>query len=444
MPDIDLPYAYTPRDYQMPVWQAFDSGLKRLLLIWHRRSGKDKTSMNILARAMMQRVGTYFYFFPTFTQARRVVWNGMDKEGFRFINHIPQDLWEGPKNETEMRIRLKNGSVFQLVGSDNIDHIVGTNPVGCLFSEYSLQDPNAWDYIRPILRENEGWALFNGTPRGKHNHMFTMYEMAKDDPDWFVSKLGADETQAISEEDIDAERRSGMDEELIQQEFYVSFDGGMSGGFYIEAMKNAETQGRITDVPHDAMMPVYTAWDLGIDDVTSVIFFQQSPAGQIRIIDYHESSGEGLGFYANMLQDKADDLGYTYADHLAPWDINTKELGTGKTRLEIARSLGVHFKVVRRLSIEDGINAVRMSLGNCWFDKTNCQRLVEAMFSYSKTWDKQYNCWRAKPRHDWASHGADAFRYMCCGRPNAYKKRTMDRYERQMYSRASRSSWMTA
>ena len=400
--------------------------------------------MNILARAMMQRVGTYMYFFPTFTQARRVIWNGMDFNGFRFINHIPKELWDGPKNETEMRIRLKNGSVFQLVGSDNIDHIVGTNPVGCVFSEFSLQDPSGWDYIRPILRENKGWALFNGTPRGKHNHLYRLYQDAVKDKDWFVTKIGVDETKVISEEDLDKERRSGMDEELIQQEFFCSFEGGMSGGFYIEAMKKAETDGRITDVVHDEMLPVLTAWDLGIDDVTSIIWFQQSPAGQVRIIDYHESTGEGLAYYVHLLREKADDNGYNYGEHLAPWDINTRELGTGKTRLEIARKLGINFKPVRRLSLEDGINAVRMTLGTCWFDKTRCQRLIEAMFSYSKTWDKQYNCWRSKPRHDWASHGADAIRYMASGRPNAYKKGPPDRYERQMYGKSKSTSWMAA
>ena len=393
---------------------------------------------------MMQRVGTYMYFFPTFTQARRVIWNGMDYAGFRFINHIPQELWDGPKNETEMRIRLKNGSVFQLVGSDNIDHIVGTNPVGCIFSEFSLQDPSGWDYIRPILRENGGWALFNGTPRSKHNHLYSLYQTAKDDPEWFVSKLGADETLAISEEDIDKERRAGMDEELVQQEFYCSFESGMSGGFYVEAMKQAEKEERITDVLHDEMLPVHTAWDLGIDDTTSVIFFQQSPGGTIRVIDYHESSGEGLAYYVHMLRDKTDELGYTYGEHLAPWDINTRELGTGKTRLEVARSLGLPFKPVRRLAIEDGINAVRMTLGKCYFDKNRAKRLVEALFAYSKSWDKQYRCWRAKPVHNWASHGADAMRYLSCGRPNAYNKSKQDRYERQMYQRSTGKSWMAA
>ena len=154
MPEITIPYNYEPRPYQLPFWQAFDSGKKRLLTVWHRRAGKDKTYVNLCARESQKRVGSYFYFLPTYAQGKKIIWDGMDYNGFRFLHHFPKEMWDGPANNTEMKLRLKNGSLFQVVGSDNIDSIVGTNPVGCVFSEFALQDPRGWDYVRPILAAN--------------------------------------------------------------------------------------------------------------------------------------------------------------------------------------------------------------------------------------------------------------------------------------------------
>ncbi len=417
-----------------------DSGFNRLLLIWHRRAGKDKTCINLMARAMMQRVGSYYYFTPTYSQGRKIIWEGMDADGFRFLGHIPRELWKGDPNNTEMRIELKNGSIFRVVGSDNIDSIVGTNPVGAIFSEYSLQDPAGWEFIRPILRENKGWALFNGTPRGRNNHLFRLYQMAQGNPDWFVQKLGVDETHVMSEADVQSERDAGMDEELVQQEFYCSFDGGMSGAYYIPQMNAAEKEGRITSVPYDELMPVHTAWDIGVGDATSIVFFQQSPAGQIRVIDYYETSGEGLSYYARYLAG----TGYTFGDHIAPHDIQVRELGTGKSRLEIARTLGINFKVARKLPIDDGINAVRMMLGTCWFDADKTTRLRDALMTYSKEWDPKNLLFKARPHHDWSSHGADAFRTLAVGRKNARLPEKRDRYQIRYSNNHDRGSWMAA
>ena len=441
--ELILPHAYTPRDYQLPAWKAFDSGFKRLLLVHHRRAGKDKTCINMMARSMMERVGTYFYFLPTFAQAKRVIWDGMDGNGFRFINHFPRELWDGDPNTTDMRIRLKNGSVFQLVGSDKIDNVVGTNPIGCVFSEYSLQDPAGWEFIRPILRENGGWAVFNGTPRGKVNHMYKLYQMAKDNPAWFVDKLGIDDTHVMTEADVDEERAAGMDEELIQQEFYSSFEGGMSGAYYVQQMLDVEERGGMTDVPHDPLMKVHTVWDLGMSDETVIIFYQQSPAGQIRIIDHYSGTGEGLEYYIGALFDRAREYGYVYGDHLAPWDIQVREMGTGKSRLEVARSMGINFKPVRKLPISEGINAVRMMLPVCYFDVSRTQHLRDSMMSYSKAWDQTNRTWKDKPRHDWSSHDADAMRYLAVGRKNARLPETQDRYAKDNYKRRA-ASWMAA
>lgn len=439
--EITLPHAFKPRPYQIPAWQAFDSGLKRLLLINHRRAGKDKTCINMMARATQERVGTYFYFLPTFAQARRVIWDGMDKDGFPFLGHIPRELWDGDKNSTHMKIKLKNGSVFQLVGSDNIDNIVGTNPIGCVFSEYSLQDPRGWDYISPILRENGGWAIFNGTPRGKQNHLHKLYQMAQGNPDWYVERLGVDQTGALTETDIEAERAAGKDEEFIQQEYYCSFEGGMSGAYYVAAMNKIDSH--ITDVPHDPLMPVSTAWDLGIGDSTAIIFYQQSPAGQIRIIDHFTGSGEGLSYYISILFEKSREEGYVYGDHLAPWDIQVRELGTGKSRLEVARGMGVNFKAVRKLPIDEGINAVRMMLPMCWFDEKKTEHLRDSLMSYTKDWDDKHQCWKDRPRHDWTSHDADAMRTLAVGRKHAQLPERQDKYARR-YKVAKDFSWMAA
>lgn len=186
MPDIELPYKFEPRGYQIAPFAAFDEGIKRLMLVWHRRTGKDKTCVNICAREAMRRVGTYYYFFPTYAQGKKVIWDGKDKDGFPFLGHFPREFILA-KNATEMKLTLRHpmndgpGSIFQIVGADNTDSVMGTNAVGVVFSEFSLQNPKGWDFIRPILVENDGWALFNGTPRGK-NHFFKMAQMAEENP----------------------------------------------------------------------------------------------------------------------------------------------------------------------------------------------------------------------------------------------------------------------
>lgn len=441
MTEITLPHAFEPRGYQKPSWVAFDSGIKRMVLVWHRRAGKDKNCMNLMARATQERVGTYFYFLPSFAQARRVIWDGMDGAGFRFINHIPRELWAGDPNNTQMKIQLKNGSVFQLVGSDNIDHVVGTNPVGCVFSEYSLQDPSGWEFIRPILRENGGWAIFNGTPRGKQNHLYELVEQNRSNKDWYIEVRGVDDTGVMTAEEIQSEIDAGMDAELAQQEFYCSFDGGMSGAYYVPQMQAIDGNNQITDVPFDPMMEVNTAWDLGVGDATSIVFYQQSPAGQIRIIDHYTSSGEGLNYYISILFEKSRELGYVYGDHLAPWDIQVRELGTGKSRLEIARTMGINFRVARKLPLDEGINAVRMMLPMCWFDANKTKHLRDALMSYSKAWDAKNRCWKDKPRHDWSSHDADAMRTLAVGRKNAKLPEKSDRYARKQFKR---TGWMAA
>lgn len=264
---ITLPHNYSPRTYQTPFLSAMDRGLLRAVLVWHRRAGKDKTLLNFTVKKMFERVGVYFYLFPTYAQGKKIIWDGVDGDGFRFLSHFPPEIIES-KNDTEMKVKTRNGSVFQIIGTDNYDSIMGTNPVGCVFSEYALQDPRAWDYIRPILRENGGWAVFNFTPRGK-NHGNDLFEMARENPEWFCQRLTVDDTirpdgsPVLSREDMDKERAEGMDEELIRQEYYCSFDMGVQGAYFFKQIQTAEEDGRVTGVPYDSRLEVDTWWDLG-------------------------------------------------------------------------------------------------------------------------------------------------------------------------------------
>jgi len=218
---ITLPHGFVPRPYQDPAISYILSGGKRAFWCIHRRAGKDLSCWNLMIMMAHKRKGVYYYFLPTFAQGKRIIWDGIDGGGKAFLDYIPRQL-VAAKNATEMKITLLCGSVIQIVGTDHYDSIMGTNPVGCVFSEYSLQDPLAWDYIRPILTENGGWAVFNGTPRGL-NHFFDLYRTALENPTWYCAKLSVKDTGVLTDEQIDMERQSGMPEPMIQQEFYCSF-----------------------------------------------------------------------------------------------------------------------------------------------------------------------------------------------------------------------------
>lgn len=408
MVTIALPHKFNPRDYQLPLLRALDNGFLRAIQVWHRRSGKDKVDFNYMVRRAWQEKGMYYYFFPTYAQGKKVIWDGMDNTGFKFLDHIPQSLIKRIDNGV-MLVELKNGSIIQIIGTENIDSIVGTNPRGCVFSEFSLQDPRAWQFIRPILAANGGWAIFNFTPRGR-NHAFELKQMAEKDTDtWFVSVLTVADTKAISDKVLEQEKKEMYEQTgndaLYLQEYFVSFDAPVEGAYYAKHLLLAEEEKRITAVPYDPTIPVDTYWDLGIGDSMS-IWFAQRVGMEIHFIDYYESSGEGMVYYARVLQDK----GYVYGEHYAPHDIEVRELSTGKSRKETAQSLGINFRVAPRLPIDDGIDACRNLFGRCWFDKIKCDRGINSLSSYHKEWDDKNKVYKNHPEHDWASHGADAFR----------------------------------
>lgn len=224
---LTLPHLFTPRAYQLPFLRAMDSGIKRACWVVHRRSGKTKTVLNLAIKKAFERVGAYYHCFPEYGQGRKIVWDGIDKDGNKFLDHIPMGIRESTNN-SEMKIKLINGSLYQIIGADNYDSLVGPNPVGIILDEWAVSDryPQAWDYFRPILVENGGWAAFPFTPRGR-NHGWNLYQMALSNPNWFCQLLTTDDTGAINQDDIQRERESGMSESMIQQEFYCSFLASM-------------------------------------------------------------------------------------------------------------------------------------------------------------------------------------------------------------------------
>lgn len=417
---LDIEFRYKPRTYQRRALEALASGIKRAVLVWHRRAGKDLTLYNRVGVAACQRVGTYFYFFPTYAQGKKILWDSMDSQGNRILDYIPPQL-VASRNETEMQQKLTNGSVVQIVGTDKIDSIVGTNPIGCVFSEYALQDPKAWSYVQPILAENGGWAAFAYTPRGR-NHGYRLYEYAKAHPEsWYCALLTVKDTQredgtpVVPESEIEQARASGIDEDIIQQEFYCSFDGSLQGNYYGKQIQAARAEGRITQIPYNPNKPVDTAWDLGLNDTNAIWFYQRN--GQWRdIIDYYEDRGHGLPHYAKYLKEKP----YVYGRHYLPHDIGVHEYSTGRKREDAFRELiGSNYTVCKKLHVQEGIDAVRRILPMCRFNQRTCDNPVfkghsgiDALNSYHKEWDDEKQCFSEKPIHDWASNGADAFRQL--------------------------------
>ncbi len=415
MPILTIPHKFKPRAYQIGFFKAIDSGIQRALLVWPRRHGKDKTCFNALVKKATERVGNYYYIFPEYNQGRKALWDNIDKDGLRTTDHVPKELVKS-KNATEMKIELLNGSIIQVVGAADIDRIVGTNPIGVVFSEYSLIDPMVWGYIYPILAENGGFAWFNMTPRGK-NHGLRLLESAQGNPEWYVSHLNAKECGIFSDQELDKIKQEYFelygDYQLYEQEFMTSFDAPIQGAYFAVHMERAENDGRIANVPYDPLLTVNTYWDLGIDD-SMTIWFAQLFNNEIRLIDYYENSGEGLTHYINELHSK----GYVYAKHFAPHDIEVRELSTGVSRKETARSLGINFETVKRPARKDeGIDAIRNTLPRCWFDREKTQKGRDALMNYHKEFDEKRKVYKNQPYHDWSSHGTDGFQTLALSNP---------------------------
>ena len=339
----------------------------------------------------------YAFISPTFKQGKATAWDYIKT----FAGKIP-----GVKfNESELRADFPNGARITILGAENDQALRGIFLDGCVLDETQSISPNLFpEIIRPALADRKGWCVFIGTPKGK-NYFFELYEYAKKTEGWFASIHKASETKILDDDELKA-AKSIMSEDLFDQEFECSFQAAITGSYYGTLIEEIEKNNKVVENLYDPELPVETWWDLGMNDST-VIWFAQRHKGQIRLIDFYENAGEGLDHYANILESK----GYNYNRHIAPHDIKVRELGAyGKSRLETALELGISFEVAPKLSLEDGIEAVRKSLSNCWFDKNKCHYGMECLKSYQKKWDDINQCFRNRPIHNFASHAADAFR----------------------------------
>ena len=370
--------------------------------------------MNFACVSAHERKGNYWHMLPEYSQARKAVWEAINPHtGRRRIDDVfPPELRETTKDQ-EMMIRLKCGSSWQLVGSDNFNSLMGSPPVGVTFSEYALSNPSAWGYIRPILLENNGWAGFNTTPRG-HNHAESLYKLAQREPEWFAEKLTAHETGVFTPEQLERERRelvSDYGEEygsaLFRQEYECSFDAAVLGAIWGDLVEKAESEGRICEIQHEPEFPVFTAWDLGYDDDTAVWFYQVI-AQEIRFIDYYAASGKDIAHYAAELKNR----GYKYGAHFLPHDARPKTLvGGGRSILDQLIEQGAKPAfIVPQIGVQEGIQAARKMFPRCWFDAERCADGLSSLRQYQREYDDTKRMFKDKPRHDWTSHAADAFR----------------------------------
>ena len=408
LPAIDL------RPYQIKVWsRLFKENIKKAFLVWHRRAGKDIFCLQVMfARALME-VGNYWYILPQQNQVRRSIWEGITSDGRRYIDLFPEELVFA-KNNSEMKLTLRHpndpskaGSIITFLGGDNYDALVGAGIKGCVISELALQKPNLYDLvIEPMLKETKGWVLFNSTPRGE-GYAKDMFDFLNSNDKYLTSLLTIEDTGVVNPEDLQEERQRGKPEEIIQQEYYCSWQGAIYGAYYADVLSRA----KYGKYPYDPRHPVYTAWDLGLDDAMA-IWFVQFIDGSIRVIDYYENTGFGLGHYANVVLNKP--WGDSYRAHYLPHDANHRQhtsqeqtqtiegmlLGLGLNRIE---------RVPRTNDVIADIQATRGIIPMCEFNE-DAKDGYTALKHYHKDYDEKRRKFKDTPEHDWSSHGADAFR----------------------------------
>jgi len=374
------------------------------VVVCHRRFGKTVLCVNHLIRAAAHCEAPrprFAYLAPTYRQAKAVAWD--------YLKHFTRPIHGTQRHEGELRIDLPNGARIALLGADNPDALRGLYLDGVVFDEYGQMAPRIFgEVVRPALADREGWAIFIGTPQGR-NGFHEIYEAARLDPDWFTALHPASKTGLIAEAELAAARRIMTPEEYAQ-EFECSFEAAAAGSYYGRLIEEAAVAGRIGPVPHDPRLPVHTSWDLGMDDSTA-IWFAQAVGAEVRLIGYYEASGEGLEHYVRLLQSR----GFVYGEHWLPHDAEVRELGTGVSRIETLASLGLKPRLLPALRIEDGVNAARLLLPRCWFDRDACAAGLAALRHYRRDYDEKLRAYRSRPVHDWSSHGADAFRYLAVG-----------------------------
>jgi hypothetical protein len=343
--------------------------------------------------------GRFGYIAPTYTQAKDVVWAYLKQ----FTHMIPGvEL-----RESDLSVILPSGARVRLYGADNYDRLRGIYLDGVVLDEFADMAPAAWSQVvRPALADRRGWAVFIGTPKGR-NGFWEIYNNARSDPDWFTLELRASQTGILPDEELASARRD-MTADAYAQEFECSFDAAILGAYYARDIADAEAAGRIGTVPYDPAIPVHTAWDLGISDSTAIWFFQ-IVLNELHVIDYYEASGYNVAHYAAMLAARP----YNYGIEWLPHDAMARQMGTGRSIFETLRALtNRHPRLVPKLSVMDGINATRVTIGRAWFDAERCHDGLEALRAYRADYDDKAKVFHDRPKHDWSSHGSDAARYM--------------------------------
>jgi hypothetical protein len=345
----------------------------------------------------------YAYIAPYYSQAKSVAW--------RYLERFSEPVMT-KSNQSELWVELVNGARIRLFGADNPDALRGNFLDGVVLDEMADMKPSLWgEIIRPLLADRLGWATFIGTPKG-HNAFYDIYNEATKKPNWYVKVLRADQTNLLPQSELD-DAKASMSENQYEQEFLCSFEAAILGAYYGQEMRRITDLERITTVDYDPMFPCHTAWDLGFNDSTSIWWFQVV-YGEIRVLDHHSSNGQAIPFYTMLLKQKEDEFGYKYGYHYLPHDARAKTLASGGKSIieQISAKIDIkHLKIVPNLSLQDGIQASRLALTRAWFDN-RCEEGIECLRQYQREWDDDKKVFRDRPKHDWTSHSADAFRYL--------------------------------
>lgn len=367
-------------------------------LVCHRRAGKTVACINeLINRAIYtnKENSRYAYIAPFYRQAKDVAWE--------YLKQFAGDAAIKVK-ESELRVVLFNGSWITLYGADNPDALRGLYFDGAVLDEYGDMRPSLWgEVVLPTLADRKGWAVFIGTPKGK-NQFFEVYERSTERETWYSMMLRASESGLLDQEELD-EMRAQMDDDQYAQELECSFEAAVKGTYYSKIIAHLEDIGQITSVEYDPEFDVSVAADIGYSDSTALWFWQKRPDG-LAIIDYEEAHGEALQYYFDLLKMKP----YAYDEIWLPHDAKAKTLQTGRSTVEQFLSQKFPVKIAPRLSVQHGIDAVRMVLPHCWFDRENCSEGIAALRSYKRSYNEVTRSFMDTPKHDWASDGADGFR----------------------------------
>jgi phage terminase large subunit len=371
------------------------------IAVAHRRAGKTVACVQKLTKAALEcklNEPRFAYVAPLFNQAKDIAW--------LYLRHYARLLGAGI-NESELRVDFPGGARIRLYGADNPDRLRGMYLDGVVLDEYADMRPSVWgEIIRPMLADRRGWATFIGTPKGR-NEFFELWEHAASDPSWYRTMLRASETGLLNTDELlDAKRT--MTPEQYEQEFECSFEAAILGAYFGKEIAQAERDGRITAVDYDPAIPVHTAWDLGIGDSTAIWFWQMA-GDEIRVIDHYEAHSQALPHYAAVLASKP----YKYGTDWVPHDAKVRSLETGRTRIETLIGLKRFPRLVPNHNFDDGVNAARVTLPRVWFDRDRCRDGIEALRQYRTEFDEKTKAFKNSARHDWTSHTADAFRYLC-------------------------------